>query len=119
MFYRPPTETPSTRRRTLRARVAHAAAQARAFLLPEEDSGQPHAPLGGTSWHPHRSPLRAPRRGRRPGAGAPRPSVCLCPVVARLTVWEDGVERRGGARPGARLTGLDPAELRARRRVHA
>jgi hypothetical protein len=106
MFSRLPSETPSAPSASLRRRVARAAGLARAFLLLEDDSlddvSDPHELPGGLTPHPHRSPLRAPRRSRRPGAGLPRPVRCISPVRAQL--------------PARRLVGVQADERAARRR---
>lgn len=66
---------------SLRESARRAASLARAFILLEDSS--PHARAGGAELHPHRQPLRAPLRPRRPGAGWPRPQLCTTPLAPR------------------------------------
>ena len=64
------------RTRTARADHAGPAAPARA------DHARPAAPAR-VAHHPHRRPVTAPSRTRRPGAVRPEPQPCLTPLVAR------------------------------------
>jgi hypothetical protein len=81
---------PPTRTSTIRQRALGALGLVRSFLLLEDDTA--------VDWevgqdervevdHPHRAALRGraiERRlaHRRPGQGAPRDHVCLCPIAA-------------------------------------
>jgi hypothetical protein len=98
-----------TARRSWREKVRHAVDLTIAFVLLEDDPGEPARPAAASSdthgrtadpgpasmpgpatatstrWsvddrHPHRVPLRPMPRPRRPGAAAPRPQICISPV---------------------------------------
>ena len=75
-----PLDTPASPP-TLPATLVRAAGLARAFLLLEDDSSGSHAFADGVLEHPHRQPMRASGRPRRPGAGSPRVQMCLTPVA--------------------------------------
>jgi hypothetical protein len=79
-WLRNPVDTPATST-TLPTSLVRAAGLARAFLLLEEDTSGPRVFADGVLEHPHRQPMRASGRPRRPGAGSPRAQVCLTPVV--------------------------------------
>lgn len=48
--------------------------------------------------HPHRPALQSRLGARRPGAGAPREQVCLCPLPVRIDRGKRDVQR------GSRIT---------------
>jgi hypothetical protein len=79
-WLRNPVDTPATST-TLPTSLVRAAGLARAFLLLEDDSSGPRAFADGVLEHPHRQPMRASGRPRRPGAGSPRVQLCLTPVA--------------------------------------
>jgi hypothetical protein len=84
----------------------------RSFLLLEDDYevdwevGQHEcekSPLSGLEnpdhgVHPHRTALRSRSGARRPGAGAPREQVCLCPLPPRVDSGKHDAQR------GSRIT---------------
>jgi hypothetical protein len=49
-----------------------------------EPSARPHGPVESPA-HPHRQPLRPVHRSRRPGAAAPRPQLCITPLLPPRT----------------------------------
>ena len=58
---------------------------ARSFLLLEDDhefGWEADQDEPTMAQHPHRAPLHTGARIRRPGQPAPRPAVCLSPIVA-------------------------------------
>jgi hypothetical protein len=70
-----------TARPSWREALRRAVDLAVAFATLEDLSSPPglldaHEP-GPAGPHPHRRPLRPASRARRPGAGAPRPQICL------------------------------------------
>ncbi|HEY8638751.1 MAG TPA: hypothetical protein VIL64_05900 [Solirubrobacteraceae bacterium] len=75
------TNTPATFR-PWRAAAGRALGLARAFVLLEdwEVSSAPERAAPPAIAHPHRQPLRPPHRARRPGAGSPRPQLCVMPL---------------------------------------
>ena len=84
-WLRNPVDTPATSP-TLQTSLVRAAGLARAFLLLEDDSIGPRAFADGVLEHPHRQPMRASGRPRRPGAGSPRVQLCLTPVAPEPAV---------------------------------
>jgi hypothetical protein len=52
-------------------------------------SGAPRSLSDDLVTHPHRRPLRAPSRARRPRAGAPRAQRCVSPTAPRAIVPKD------------------------------
>jgi hypothetical protein len=93
-WLRNPVDTPATSSTLLPTSLVRAAGLARAFLLLEDEPLSPRVFADGVLEHPHRQPMRASGRPRRPGAGSPRAQVCLTPVAPDAPVF--------GARPDAR-----------------
>jgi hypothetical protein len=89
-----PLDTPASPP-TLPATLVRAAGLARAFLLLEDVTSGSRAFADGVLEHPHRQPMRASGRPRRPGAGSPRVQVCLTPVAPQHVT--------AAGRPGARM----------------
>jgi hypothetical protein len=81
----PPTpQTIRPARSSWRDAVRVAADRAVAFVTLESYSlASPHAAVAEPAPHPHREPLRHPRRVRRPGEAAPRAQHCVTPLSAR------------------------------------
>ncbi len=77
MFPAPETSVPTAR--GWRAALRRAVDVAIAFAT--LDDGPDAAPTPAE--HPHRRPLRAPARPRRPGAVRPRAQDCTTPLTAR------------------------------------
>jgi hypothetical protein len=78
MFSPTPSRRPAER--TWRAAVRRAVDLAVAFAT-LEDSIEPRGHDDDRVTHPHRRPLRAVSRARRPGAGAARPQHCVTPTT--------------------------------------
>jgi hypothetical protein len=77
-----PTADPRPAKRSLREAVRRAVDLAVAFAtLSDEPLPRRHA--DDLAAHPHRQPLRAPSRARRPGAVPPRAQSCTTPVADR------------------------------------
>jgi hypothetical protein len=75
----PATEPPLRTAGGLRAALRRAVDVAIAFATLEDGDEPAVAPAA----HPHRRPLRAPARTRRPGAARARPQDCTTPLLTR------------------------------------
>jgi hypothetical protein len=93
-WLRNPVDTPAASI-TLPTPLVRAAGLARAFLLLEDESLDSRVFADGVLEHPHRQPMRASGRPRRPGAGSPRVHACLTPLRPEPVVV-------GTGRPDAR-----------------
>jgi hypothetical protein len=76
-----PTADPRPAKRSLRDAVRRAVDLAVAFATLSDELPRSHA--DDPALHPHRTPLRAPQRARRPGQVRPRAHVCVSPVPER------------------------------------
>ncbi|HEU4975397.1 MAG TPA: hypothetical protein VFT50_09945 [Baekduia sp.] len=76
-----PTASPRPAQRSWRETVRRAVDLAVAFATLSDELPRRHA--DDLADHPHRLPLRAPSRARRPGAVAPRAHRCTTPLASR------------------------------------
>jgi hypothetical protein len=76
-----PTASPRPAKRSVRHAVRRAVDLAVAFATLSDELPRRHA--DDLVEHPHRQPLRAPSRVRRPGSVAPRAHSCTTPVASR------------------------------------
>jgi hypothetical protein len=76
------TADPRPAKRTLRASVRRAVDLVVAFAT-LADELPPHRSVDDLADHPHRLPLRAPSRSRRPGATVSRAQSCTMPAADR------------------------------------
>jgi hypothetical protein len=77
-----PTAPPGSAKRSWREAVRRAVDLAVAFATLSDELPRRH--VDDPAVHPHRQPLRASSRARRPGTVPPRAHRCTTPVAQRL-----------------------------------